>query len=232
MRGDGVFVRDGKLVQYGTHDGGGLGEVVHELRRRVQPPPYCHDPLCHRRCLHLPSTHSRSRATQSDIVCRSKEQQAQAAFHLDRRTREAQRLQLGSDHSGPTLLEPVACSHCCCTQGEQEEQCLAVSVDGRHSSADHLTAKTHRSPLCTPALVPSCVSHTNFSRGAQGEERLYVWSTWNPVGDDDMTEIPVVRLPALDANPDELRRACHTVGLFYLDLGSAQLERRALAARY
>ena len=47
-----------------------------------------------------------------------------------------------------------------------------------------------------------------------------------------MTEIPVVRLPALDANPDELRRACHTVGLFYLDLGSAQLERRALAARY
>ena len=156
MRGDGVFVRDGKLVQYGTHDGGGLGEVVHELRRRVQPPPYCHDPLCHRRCLHLPSTHARSRATQSDIVCRSKEQQAQAAFHLDRRTREAQRLQLGSDHSGPALLEPVACSHCCCTQGEQEEQCLAVSVDGRHSSAFHLsvlvlTAKTHRSPPpCTP----------------------------------------------------------------------------------
>ena len=154
MRGDGVFVRDGKFVQYGTHDGGGLGEVVHELRRRVQPPPYCHDPLCHRRCLHLPSTHSRSRATQTDIACRSKEQQAQAAFHLDRRTREAQRLQVGSDHSGPTLLEPVACSHCCCTQGEQEEQCLAVSVDGRHSSADHPTAKTHRSPLRTPALVP------------------------------------------------------------------------------
>ena len=78
------------------------------------------------------------------------------------------------------------------------------------------------------ALVPSSVSHTDFSRGA----RLYVWNTWNPVGDDDMTEIPVVHLPALDSNPDELRRACHTVGLFYLDLGSAQLERRALAARY
>ena len=159
MRGDGVFVRDGKFVQYGTHDGGGLGEVVHELRRRVQPPPYCHDPLCHRRCLHLPSTHSRSRATQSDIACRSKEQQAQAAFHLDRRTREAQRLQLGSDHSGPTLLEPVTCSHCCCTQGEQEEQCLAVSADGRHSPTDDSKGKTHRSP-------PSCVSRTDFSRAA------------------------------------------------------------------
>ena len=160
MRGDGVFVRDGKFVQYGTHDGGGLGEVVHELRRRVQPPPYCHDPLCHRRCLHLPSTHSRSRATQSDIACRSKEQQAQAAFHLDRRTREAQRLQLGSDHSGPTLLEPVACSHCCCTQGEQEEQYLAVSVDGRHSSADHPTAKTDS------ACALLCLAYRLFPRSA------------------------------------------------------------------
>ena len=43
-------------------------------------------------------------------------------------------------------------------------------------------------------------------------------------------EIPVVPLDGLETNPDGLRRACHTVGLFYLDLGNHALPRRALAA--
>ncbi len=43
-------------------------------------------------------------------------------------------------------------------------------------------------------------------------------------------EIPVVPLDELEGNPDGLRRACHTVGLFYLDLGDQKLPRRALAA--
>ena len=37
-------------------------------------------------------------------------------------------------------------------------------------------------------------------------------------------------LDGLETNPDGLRRACHTVGLFYLDLGNHALPRRALAA--
>ena len=44
-----------------------------------------------------------------------------------------------------------------------------------------------------------------------------------------MVEIPVVALDELE-NTEGLRRACHTVGLFYLALGDARLTRRALAA--
>ena len=42
--------------------------------------------------------------------------------------------------------------------------------------------------------------------------------------------LPVIELARLEGSADALRRACHTVGFFYLDTGSTELETRALAA--